>query len=147
MEKWIPLSAVVVSGVVGLVVWLVQKDRERKDQIRRRKQALYESLLTSVTELYSSNAAPLFVESQLAWLYASDNALELLNSLFVSIRDKKSESELQELLGKLLLEMRRDVFDKTRISEEWLKAQYVAVTPPREDVLKYLERRAPKLGD
>ena len=129
------------------MLWLVQKDRERKDQIRRRKQALYESLLTSVTELYSSNAAPLFVESQLAWLYASDNAMELLNSLFVSIRDKKSESELQELLGKLLLEMRRDVFDKTRISEEWLKAQYVAVTPPREDVLKYLERRAPKLGD
>jgi hypothetical protein len=39
------------------------------------------------------------------------------------------------------------VFDKTAISDEWLKAKYVAVTPPREDVLKYPERRLPKLGD
>ena len=87
------------------------------------------------------------MESQLAWLYASDDVLLLLHSLFVSIRDKKSEAELQQLLGKLLLEMRRDVLGKTAISDEWLKARYEAVTPPREGVLKYLETRVPKLED
>lgn len=147
MDKWIPLAVALASTMGGFVIWIIQKNKERRDQIRQRKQAVYESLLTAVTELYSSNAAPLFVESQLAWLYASDNALKLLNSLFVSIRDKKSEAELQDLLGRLLLEMRRDVFDKTAISEEWLQNNFVAVTPPREDVLTYLERRLPKLGE
>ena len=132
MDKWVSVIAVVASAVLGLFIWLVQKNRERREEIKRRKQALYESLLISVTELHTANAAPLFVESQLAWLYASDDVLLLLHSLFVSIRDKKSEAELQQLLGKLLLEMRGDVLGKTAISDEWLKARYEAVTPPCE---------------
>jgi len=145
LEKWIPLAVALASAIVGFIIWLVQKNRERRDQIRQRKQALYESLLTAVTDLHLGNAAPLFVESQLAWLYASDSVLKLMNSLFVAIRDKRSNDELVALLGNLLLEMRRDIFDQTEISEEWLKEKYVAVAPPGDDVMKYIERRTPKL--
>jgi flagellar basal body-associated protein FliL len=44
LETWIPLVVALATAGVGLLVWLFQKQREHDDQIRQRKQALYESV-------------------------------------------------------------------------------------------------------
>ena len=117
IEIWLTASFAIVSAICGLIVWLIQKNRERKDKLLHQKQLLYESLLLSMVDLYSGNIAPIFVESQLAWLYASDNLLKLLNSYFTGVAQRNmSNTELQKLVGYILLEMRTDIINDRKIS-------------------------------
>src|SRR3712207_5702210 len=130
LETWTPLVVALVTAGVGFVVWLFQKQREHEDQIRQRKQALYESVLYALAELPADNTAPLFIESQLTWLYASDNVLREMQSLFDSLINKEPYSERIKLQGNLQLEMRRDIFTRTNISEAWVKEKYDPGHPP-----------------
>lgn len=144
LETWIPLVVALATAGIGFLVWLFQKQREHEDQIRQRKQALYESVLYALAELPANNAAPLFVESQLAWLYASDNVLRQTQALFDSLIAKEPYSVRIKLQGNLLLEMRRDIFTRTNISENWVKENYDPGNPPPEDIVKYIERKTSK---
>jgi len=56
---------------------MAQKIRERRDIERLRKEELYKTLLAATVEFASyANGAPLVIESQRAWLYASDEVLQ-----------------------------------------------------------------------
>ncbi len=142
MEIWITAMFAIVSALSGLIVWFLQKNRERKDKLLHQKQLLYESLLLSMVDLYSGNIAPIFVEAQLAWLYASDDLLKLLNSFFLSrAQNDKSHTELQKIIGYILLEMREDIIKDTKISREWTDENFVALTANEELVAKYIKLR------
>ena len=144
-QAWIPIIVAIATAVASLLVWVFQKSRERKDQIRQHKQELYESLLLAIAEFPANNTAPFFVESPLAWLYASDDVLRSIQSVFDALIAKKLYSEDgTHALGNLLLEMRRDTLDETEISEEWVKGEYKTGHPPIEDIVKYVQRRASK---
>ena len=133
MEIWITAMFAIVSALSGLIVWFLQKNRERKDKLLHQKQLLYESLLLSMVDLYSGNIAPIFVEAQLAWLYASDDLLKLLNSFFLNRAQKdKNDTELQKIIGYILLEMREDIIKDTKISREWTDENFVALTANEE---------------
>lgn len=60
-------------------------------------------------------------------------------------RLKRLVESQKRLTERIASKRQNNVLDKTVISDDWLRAKYVAVTPPREDVLKYLETRVAKL--
>ena len=144
-DKLIPIFAALTTAVAGLVVWVFQKNRERQDQVRQRKQAVYESLLIAIAELPSHNAAPLFVESQLAGLYASDKVLHAMQVVFSSFQVARPFEERAEVLGALLFEMRKDIFSQTKVTEASVRTIFEMGHPPVEDLVKYIERRGMKL--
>ena len=144
-DKWVPVLAALTAAVAGLIVWMVQKNRERQDQIRQRKQAVYEALLIAISELPSHNAAPLYVESQLAWLYASDKVLGAMQAVFASFQVPRPFEERANLLAALLLEMRKDIFSRTAVTEDSVRRIFEVGHPPIEDIMKYIERRGTKL--
>ncbi|MCP4536013.1 MAG: hypothetical protein GY832_02605 [Chloroflexi bacterium] len=66
----------IISALIGFVVWVAQKSVERRSAERLRKEELYNDLLAASVELFSTgDAAPFVIESQHAWLYASDEVL------------------------------------------------------------------------
>lgn len=87
----ITLSVTVLGAVGGLATWLIQRRVERMAAERLRKSALYESLLYAITELSSfGNGAPILVESQNAWLYASDEVLRAVNGYLTAVADERN---------------------------------------------------------
>ena len=106
---------------------------------------MYESLLIAIAELPSHNAAPLFVESQLAGLYASDKVLHAMQAVFSSFQVARPFEERAEVLGALLFEMRKDIFSQTKVTEASVRTIFEMGHPPVEDLVKYIERRGMKL--
>jgi hypothetical protein len=140
-DEWVPVFAALTTAVAGLIVWTLQKRREREEQGRQRKQLVYEALLMALSELPTHNAAPLYVESQLAWLYASDEVLAVLSSLFAGFRTPEPFTGRAELLAKLLLAMRKDVFPSTSVTADLLRDAFESGHPPVQDLQEYIERR------
>ena len=70
----------ILSALVGFVVWVAQKSVERRSAERLRKEELYKNLLAASVELFTTgDGAPFVIESQRAWLYASDEVLKAIN--------------------------------------------------------------------
>ncbi len=81
MTATIPILAAIVAALAGFSTWLGQRRIERQQNERLRKEKLYEALLEAITEISSfGNGAPLLIESQRAWLYASDEVLRAVNA-------------------------------------------------------------------
>lgn len=144
-DKWAPVLAALTTAVAALLVWALQKRREREDQSRQRKQMVYEALLIALSELPTHNAAPIYVESQLAWLYASDEVLSALRSLFIAFKKPAPFSDRADLLANLLLAMRKDIFPTTRVAGNLLRETFESGHPPLVDLQRYIERRGTKM--
>jgi len=149
MGTSIPIVVAIVSAFAGLITWIAQKDRERRDSARQKKLDLYETLLASVIHLTAQDATPFFVKSQQAWLFASDDVLTQINAYTRALASGDADNnELNDILGKLLLSMRLDLGLKTQINEDWVKSHFRAVTAPPEQLKKYLaSKRSDKRAD
>jgi len=142
MATSLPIVVAIVSAFAGLITWIAQKDRERRDSARQKKLDLYETLLTCVIHLTAQDATPFFVESQQAWLFASDDVLAQINAYTKALASGNADNkQLNDILGKLLLSMRLDLGLKTEINEDWVKSNFRAVTAPPEQLQKYLESK------
>ena len=151
----VPVVVTAVSALLGFVVWIIQKNVERRHAERLRKEALYENLLESVIHLRSfGDGAPFLIESQKAWLYATDNVLYAINDyLKVFLKYPTSQGEassterreaLQAAEGEIRLQIRRDLFPKTIMNSEWLRTHWEPIAAPKESIHDYLSRMKDK---
>jgi hypothetical protein len=153
LESTIPIIVAIVSALGGFIVWIAQKIRERRDTERLRKEELYKTLLAATVEFASyANAAPLVIESQRAWLYASDEVLRAISGYLKSCAgyvEQQGKSDIninerwaavKEAEDVLRLAVRRDLSPGTRINEEWLRQEWEIITSHQENIMEYLGR-------
>ena len=140
----------IVTASLSLLSWTGQQYFTRNDEKRRKKEDLYKKLLDSILDVSAlADAAPLVVESQRMWLYASDEVLEAVydyvkffydSVLSSSSTDKNHErlnAELSEKIANISLAIRRDVRRSTNISREWIRSRYVSMAAPEEAIIQY----------
>ena len=158
----------ILTALVGFLVWLIQKTVERRAEERRRLENLYQTLLSTCAEFIGTgNGAPFIIESQRAWLYASDNVLAAINDYlkaFVAYgeaqrraaeaADEASQRQdaeavqvafqaIKEAEAHLRLFIRKELHPRTAIDVQWMKGQWEMATSRPERIREYLERGSP----
>jgi len=93
--------------------------------------------------------APFVVESQRAWLYASDDVLRaiatyrrrLLESAdhLANLNDEETTA-MKEAQDNIYLAIRKELSPKTAIGHGWAKQQWVDIGSAKEKVGEYLQR-------
>jgi hypothetical protein len=143
----------ILSALFGFLTWRVQRFYERLADERRRKEDLYGALLTASIELIATgDGAPFVIESQRAWLYASDEVLERINDYLAAYADygealargvstttRKPSLRAEALLR---LAIRKDIRPKTGISADWVTKQWTTIISRPERVRRYLGRES-----
>jgi len=146
----VPILAAAVTGFLGIAAWFLQRHVEQKHAEHLRREILYEKLLDALTEFSSfGSGAPFLIESQKAWLYASDEVLFAVNSLLVLFSDHESSSPTKPELRKLWMEregairlaIRRDLHRSTRLDERWISTEWKPIEAPEKAIREYLSRR------
>jgi len=157
MTATIPIIVAAVAALAGFLTWLGQRRIELQQTERLRKEKLYEALLEAITELSSfGNGAPLLVESQKAWLYASDEVLRAVNGYFkVFLGERAAPGEpttpeereaRQRRDGAIRLAIRRDLNRNTSLDEDWMSREWTPLASSEKAIREYLERREKRAG-
>jgi len=68
-----------------------------------------------------------------------------MQAVFASFNVPRPFEERAGVLGSLLLEMRKDIFSHTEVTEESIRKIFEFGHPPVDDLLKYIERRGARL--
>jgi hypothetical protein len=142
----------IVSALVAFVVWVFQRELERRQSQRLRRERLYEALLESITELSSfGNAAPFLVESQMAWLYAPDAVLKAINGYLENLLSEhvpagsattvEQRKARQRLEGVIRIAIRRDLGVRTALDENWIETQWRPAASNEKAIRDYFARR------
>lgn len=154
MSTTIPIVVAIVTAFGGFIAWLAQRRVERRETERLRKQRLYEKLLESIVELSSfGNGAPLLVESQRAWLYASDEVLMAVNDYLKVFLHEGAAAEgapttpqervrRQQADARIRLAIRRDLQPTTRLDDRWITEEWKPVASSEAAIREYLDRRS-----
>ena len=144
----------IVTASLGLITWTSQQILNRADERRKSKEELYRKLLDAIVDMSSlAESAPIVVEAQRMWMYASGEVLEAVNEY---LRYYLSEvagrfanktlpdnirSQIQERDAYVRLAIRRDIRPMTRISKSWIHSRYIAVAAPAESIVAYRKGR------
>ena len=147
------IAVAILSALAGFLVWIGQRHFERVAAERLRKETLYGTLLSTTVEFVGTgNGAPFIVESQRAWLYASDEVLEATNeylkafvaygtALEAGADTTQTWKALEDAEGRLRLGIRRDLYPRTRITAHWVSHRWKLVSSRPERIREYLVRR------
>ena len=152
MDTAIPIIVAAISALVGFLVWVAQRRIEHREAERLRKEKLYEQLLEAIVELASfGNGAPFLIESQKAWLYASDAVLTAINDYLRVFLEQggppgsrttpEERIAKQQAEAKIRLAIRQDLFPSTKIDIHWIVEKWQPVASSKEAILEYLDRR------
>jgi hypothetical protein len=144
----------IVTASLGLATWTSQQILNRADERRKSKEELYRKLLDAIIDMSSlADSAPIIVESQRMWLYASDEVLEAVNEYLRyylnevtgnftgTILPDDIRSQIQERDAYIRLAIRRDIRPMTRIGKSWIHSRYIAVAAPSESIVAYRKGR------
>lgn len=146
------IAVAILSALTGFLVWIAQRYYERRATERLRKEELYRTLLAASIELFTTgDGAPFVVESQQAWLYASDEVLENINAYlkafgnYAGANQRKVDcsdtwAEVKKAEGRLRLSIRKDLRPKTRVTPQWVAGEWETITARPERIRHYLGR-------
>ena len=137
----------VIVALAGGISWTAQQTARRRAIDRERREHLYRQLMSAVLDMSAcGNAAPLVVEVQQAWLYASDEVLMAVNSYLRfylsrivepgSLIAEEDRQRIQWFEAEIRLSVRRDLMP-TRLSREWIESEWVAVAAPPDKIEEY----------
>jgi hypothetical protein len=142
----------IISALIGFVVWAAQKSVERRSTERLRKEELYNDLLAASVELFATgDGAPFVIESQRAWLYASDEVVQAINDYLKAygayagskqrgIDSTETWTAVKEAEGILRLHIRKDLHPETKVSTHWVSEKWEFITARPERIKDYLQR-------
>ena len=143
-----------VTAFLGLITWTSQQILNRADERRKSKEELYRKLLDAIIDMGSlAESAPIVVEAQRMWMYASDEVLEAVNEYLRyyltevtgrpgnKILPEDVRTQIQERDAYVRLAIRRDIHPMTRISKSWIHSRYIAVAAPAESIAAYRKGR------
>ncbi len=149
------IMVAVLTALAGFVVWIVQRNVERRETARLRRERLYSTLLSACVEFAGTgNGAPFIFESQRAWLYASDEVLQAINDYLKAFAalgraDARKGEHPEEWLAvhdaeaRIRSSIRRELSPNTTITADWVKGQWEVVTSRPERIQEYLRRGTP----
>lgn len=151
-QGWVAAILVAVVGGGGLVVWWFNDRAQRQEHERLRQESLYRGLIEGLTMLNSAGTGAGFVvESDRAWLYASDDVLRAVAEYrrellpWVGRLDKLAKEDKQRLnraVAKILLAMRKETYRNNRIGEGWAE-KWPGIGSKAVEVERYLEQTRP----
>ena len=114
-----------ISVFLGSFLTYLFQSKSRKDEaILRFKEEKYSNLIIALQGFVGVTASgkekKRFLEEQYkSWLYASDDVSKAINKLIKLLIEKKgkepSHEEGRELIGNIILEMRKDLLGKTKL--------------------------------
>ena len=109
MEFW----SVTVPLLAGVAGWIGKEAVQRAWENQKAKRESYQRLLDSLPGLYGQ-ADPAKVDQFLAeirrfWLMCPDHVIRKANELTEAIKEAKSDTIKERLLGELLIGIRRDI--------------------------------------
>ncbi|MCJ7426650.1 MAG: hypothetical protein MUO17_05945 [Dehalococcoidales bacterium] len=134
MDAGIIITAV-ITVVVVVLGFILEKERDRKAKLHERKEDLYKHIVSSFKGLSIEKPDALlkqqFIdETRLTRLYASDEAIKALNELldlmmkgeknFEEVNGKSYQYVAHNLWGKFMIAMREDLGIKTKLSADEL---------------------------
>ena len=126
---------IIGSIAIAVIGYLFERWRERKARLHERKENLYKNLLYSIKGFFIGrtefSAKEEFVdETRLARLYASDKAIQALDTFLDHLMKKEEvfnnesgenyQETAKKFLGVFILAMRNDLGIKTKLSAEEL---------------------------
>lgn len=117
-----------VLGVVSAWVTYLFTIRTKKNEaMLKYKEEKYSNLIVLLKGFVGNTASgdlkrKFFDEQYRSWLYSSDNVVVAVNNLvelLISERGKKPEPKRgREIVGNIILEMRKDLLGKTKLSSK-----------------------------
>src|SRR5260221_6419589 len=130
------IAVAILSALVGFLVWIVQRHFERLAAERLRREELYGTLLSASAEFIGTkNGAPFIIESQRAWLYASDDVLKKINDYLKAflaegeaqgsaMNDSEEWAAVLKAEGRLRLAIRKDLSPNSVITDRWVSEEW-----------------------
>ena len=146
------ITVAISTAVVGFVVWIFQRNVERRETARLRRERLYTTLLSACVEFAGTgNGAAFIFESQRAWLYASDEVLQAINEYLKAFaalgradghkgEHREEWIAVHDAEARIRSSIRKELLPKTMITAEWVKGQWELVTSRPERIQEYLRR-------
>ncbi len=146
------IAVAILSALAGFFVLIAQRYYERRSTERLRKEELYRTLLAASIEFFTTgDGAPFVVESQQAWLYASDEVIECINaylkafSSYSGTRQREVDSAdtwaaVKKAEGRLRLSIRKDLRPRTQITSQWVAGEWETISTHPEEIRHYLGR-------
>ena len=120
-----------VSGVIGAWVTYLFTIRTKKNEaMLKYKEEKYSNLIVLLKGFVGNTASgklkrKFFDEQYRSWLYSSDNVVLAVNhlvELLISERGKQPDPKHgRKIVGDIILEMRKDLLGKTKLSHEDFK--------------------------
>lgn len=152
--QWEIVVVTLVPLIGAFVTWSIQKAAERRDRERLRRESLYTALMEGIGILHSAGSgAQLVIESQIAWLYASDDVLKALagyRKVLVEYKDHLSclsdeeSASLHKAGAQIHLAIRKDLCPKTGMTDTWMEEEWVWMGSPTASVEEYVRQRREK---
>ena len=147
------VALIAAGGVLGSVlgnvhIWHLEENAQRLEQERLRQESLYGGLPEGVLLIHSRGSGAAFVvESQRAWLYASDDVLsavagyrrELLGCVDdLGSLNNEQKQRLHRAVAKILLAMRKELCRDTTIDQGWAEEEWPWIGSDPVEVESYL---------
>jgi hypothetical protein len=127
--QWIPVIAVLVAALIGVVGYVVQKFIDRRFELKKLReeaysnylQAMYEGITSGDKEKKDKHSQEYFR----LFAVASDEVLDTTGELWVYLRDTsspqpkkpRSQEEVDKLFIAMFKAMRKDCFQPTKLKD------------------------------
>jgi len=146
------ITLAIITASLGLLTWTSQQIFSRVEERRKYKEDLYRKLLDAILDMgVLAESAPLVVETQRMWMYASDEVLEAVYDYlryYLSAKENRFPNglipedvrkEIQEKDALIRLAIRKDIRPRTKINRSWIHSRFLAVGAPAESIKTYRE--------
>ncbi len=144
------ITLAIITASLGLLTWTSQQIFSRVEERRKYKEELYRKLLDAILDMsVLAESAPLVVETQRMWMYASDEVLDAVYDYlryYLSAKEQRSSNglipddvrkEIQEKDALIRLAIRRDIRQGTKIDRSWIHSRFLSVGAPSDNIKTY----------
>jgi hypothetical protein len=147
------ITLAIITASLGLLTWTSQQIWSGIEERRKYKEDLYRKLLDAIIDIsVLADSAPLVVESQRMWMYASDDVLEAVYEYLrycLSANEQRFGNRsfpdnvrnmIKEKDALIRLAIRRDIRPRTKIDRPWILSRFLSVGAPPDSIKTYRER-------